>query len=259
MRAPAWASSAPPAPPAPLVPSTAAPGSSAPERRIPAAAVWWALLGLVAGEVIGGVLAQLGVAVTGSDTSALTTLLGEVGLWAGMLAAVVVVSRERGTGSLRRDYGLAVRPVDLGWGVVVAVAGLVLSGVLGSLFAGSRLAGSNTQLITGQRHNGAGTAVVTLIVSLGAPFVEELFFRGLVRTALATRFRPGWAVVLQGGLFGLAHANPATGLGNVEVVVVIGAFGVVLGLVATRLGRLGAGMVGHGLFNLVVAASVLTR
>lgn len=237
------------------------PGPTAPEGPtggIQVGAVWWALGGLVAGEVVGGLLAQVGVAATGSSTSPATILLGEVGLWLGMLAAVLVVSREQGTRSLRRDYGLALRPADLGWGVLVAAGGLALSGLLGQLFAGTRLAGTNTQLITGQRHHEAGTALVTVLVAVGAPVVEELFFRGLVRTALASRVGPGAAAVGQGALFGLAHANPATGLGNVEVVVVIGAFGVLLGLVAGRLGRLGPGMVGHGLFNLVVSISVLT-
>ena len=93
---------------------------------------------------------------------------------------------------------------------------------------------------------------------MGAPVFEELFFRGLVRTALATRLGPIGAVFAQAGLFGLAHLNVTSGLGNIEVVAVIGAFGVVLGMAAHLTGRLAPGMIGHGLYNLLVTVSILT-
>jgi membrane protease YdiL (CAAX protease family) len=64
-------------------------------------------------------------------------------------------------------------------------------------------------------------------------------------------------VVAQGMLFGLAHYEPGNGLGNVSVILTIAALGIVLGYVALRTGRLGAGMIGHGLFNLVATIIVL--
>jgi membrane protease YdiL (CAAX protease family) len=245
---------APPPPPSPQVQAPARPA-----RTLPARAVWWALLGLAVGEVAGGILAAIAAAVTGDSTGAAVTLTGEIGLWGGMLGACLFVTRRYGTGSLRRDFGLGWRPVDVGWGPLVTVSGLILTAVLSQPFAGTRLSGSNTQLIDGQIHNTAGFAVIAVIVSVGAPVFEELFFRGLVRAALTARLGPIGAVFAQAGLFGLAHVNPTTGLGNVEVVVIIGAFGVLLGLVAHLTGRLGAGMVGHGLYNLLVTVSVLTR
>ncbi|HET9691429.1 MAG TPA: CPBP family glutamic-type intramembrane protease [Acidimicrobiales bacterium] len=244
----------PPGPPAPAGPTQAAP---APDRRIPARAAWWALAGLLAGEIVGGLLAAVVTALGGSSTGAGTTLAGEVGLWAGMAATAVLVSRRYGTGSLRRDYGLRFAPADLGWGVLVALGGFVLEAILGAAFHGSRFAGSNTQLITGEKGHTTGFLVITVIVAVGAPLFEELFFRGLLRTALRSALGPTWAAVGSGALFGLAHATPGNGYGNVEVVVVIGAFGVLLALVANRTGRLAAGMVGHGLFNLVATVSVL--
>ncbi|WP_262323202.1 CPBP family intramembrane glutamic endopeptidase [Acidiferrimicrobium sp. IK] len=227
---------------------------------MPARAAWWALLGLAIGEVAGGVIGALAGAVTGAgSTSALVVLAGELGLWAGMLGACIFVARRYGTGSLRRDFGARFRPADLGWGPLVTVAGLVATAVLSHAFVGTRLSGSNTQLIDGQTHNTAGFAVIAVIVSVGAPIFEELFFRGLVRAALSSRLGPIGAVFAQAGLFGLAHLNPTSGLGNVEVVVVIGAFGVLLGLAAQLTGRLAAGMIGHGLYNLLVTVAILTR
>ncbi|MGH9095111.1 MAG: lysostaphin resistance A-like protein, partial [Acidimicrobiales bacterium] len=120
------------------------------------------------------------------------------------------------------------------------------------------LHGTNTQIITGQRNNHAGFAVVAVIAAVGAPFFEELFFRGLLRTALAARLGAVGAVFAQAALFGLSHYQPTNGLGNVQVVVAIAAVGLVLGFTAHITRRLGAGMIGHCLFNLVAVIAILT-
>jgi membrane protease YdiL (CAAX protease family) len=232
-------------------------GPDQPSRRIPARAAWWALLGLVAGELVGGLLAGIVGVITGNTTSAAVTLVGEFGLWGGMISACLLVSHRYGTGSLRRDYTLAFRPGDVWTGVCIAVGGTVMSAVASGIFAGSRFAGTNTQLITGQKDDGVGFAIVTLIVALGAPFFEELFFRGLIRTALAARLGPGRAVVAQGLLFGLAHYEPSNGWGNVAVIVIIAGLGMILGYAALRTRRLGAGMIGHSLFNLITTIVLL--
>jgi membrane protease YdiL (CAAX protease family) len=199
--------------------------------------------------------ARAGIRPVGS--SAVVTLVGEFGLWGGMISACLLVSHRYGTGSLPRDYTLAFRPGDVWTGVCIAVGGTVLSAVAGGIFAGSRFAGSNTQLITGQKDNGVGFAIVTIIVALGAPFFEELFFRGLIRTALAARLGPCRAVVAQGLLFGLAHYEPSNGWGNVAVIVTIAGLGMILGYAAMRTRRLGAGMIGHSLFNLITTVILL--
>lgn len=227
-------------------------------RVIPARAAWWALLGLAVGEVVAGILVAIAAAVTGSSTGAGVTLIGEIGIWGGMLGACLLVSRKYGTASLRRDFLLRFRPVDLAWGPLATVAGLVVTALVSQAFTGTRLAGSNTQIISGSGHTTVGAVLITLVVSAGAPLFEELFFRGLVRTALAARLGPLGAVAAQAVLFGLAHLNPVTGLGNVEVVVVIAAFGAVLGMVAHLTGRLAPGMIGHGLYNLLVTVVLLT-
>jgi membrane protease YdiL (CAAX protease family) len=225
--------------------------------EIPTRAVWWGLLGLLVGEIIGGITGGIAAAVTGSSTGAATTLVGEIGLWAGMLGSCLLVSHRYATGSLRDDFGLSFKTSDIGAGLGAAAIGLVLSVLVGSLFANSRFSGTNTQIITGQRHNRAGFAVVTVIVAIGAPVFEELFFRGLIRLALASRLGPIGAVWGQAALFGLAHFQPNTGLRNVSVVVAIGCLGVVLGYTAYLTGRLGAGIIAHGTFNTIVTIAVL--
>lgn len=248
-------------PPAPQPEPPAAQEPAPPDERpaIPARALWWAIVGLLLGEVLGGLLGGAAAAFTSRGTnSPAVILLGELGLWAGMAWACRYVSRRYGTSSLVRDFGLRIRPVDLAWGVAAAVVATLLSVAAASAFSGTRFAGTNTQIITGQRHNSAGIAVITVIVALGAPLFEELFFRGLIRTALVDRFGRSGAIVGQAVLFGIAHFDPGNGLGNVDVIVTITLLGLLLGYVATRTGRLGAGMVGHGLFNLLTAILVIT-
>ena len=260
----------PPAGPGPIGPGPAGPGrpawqqgASAPQTPIdkpviPLRAVWYAVVGLLVGELVGGLLGGIAYAFTGKTNSAAVTVLGEIGLWIGMLGSAVYVSRRFGTRSLARDFSLRIRLADIGPGVLVAVGGTALSAIASAAFHGTRFAGTNTQIITGQRHNSAGIAVITVIIAVGAPFFEELFFRGLIRTALISRLGPTGAIIGQGLLFGLAHYVPSNGLGNVSVIVTIAALGMLLGYVAQRTGRLGAGMIGHGLFNLVAAILVIT-
>lgn len=252
---PYWSAVAPGRPGAPAGAPPEVDGG--PGGRIPARAVWWGVLGIAAGEVVGSMLALLLVAATGLKvTSAGPELVGELGLWSGMLGAVVFVGRRYGSGSLRRDFTFAFRWIDLAYGLGAAVAGLAIAQIVAVAFAGSRLAGSNTQILSGQQGNTVGIVLVTLIAAVGAPFFEELFFRGLLRTALAARFGRHGAVWGQAVLFGFAHYGEAHGLGNVSVVLALILLGVVLGYTAMLTGRLGAGIVAHSLFNLTAAVTI---
>ncbi len=225
---------------------------------IPARAAWCAVPGLLAGYAMAIVGATIGDALSGSATGPVTTLLSEMGLWTGMLGTVIFVSRRYGSSSLRRDFGLEIRGTDLFWGFAAVAAALIVSEIVVVVFAGTKFAGSNDQIISQQKGHEAGLVILTLIVELGAPFFEELFFRGFLRTALQERFGAGGAVWLQAGFFGFAHVGESkTAAGNVTVVLALFLVGVVLGYTAKLTRRLGAGMLAHCLFNLVAVASVL--
>ena len=92
---------------------------------------------------------------------------------------------------------------------------------------------------------------------VGAPFFEELFFRGVLLRALARLFGTigGWvgpalAIAVTGVLFGLAHAESLQLLG-------LAVFGIILSFVAYRTGRLGMNMVAHATFNLTALAAAV--
>ncbi len=235
-------------------------GSEAPAPRpapptLPAKAAWLGLAGVLVGFVLGGVFQVVGAVLVPGSTAA-DILLSEIGLWCGLGGTAVVASRRYGTGSLVRDFGWRVRAIDLAWGPLAALACIFTAGVIGASFQGSRFSGSNTNIITSQRGNTVGVAVVTVLAAVGAPIFEELFFRGFLRTALASRLGVG-AVWAQAVLFGFAHYQFGLGLGNVSVVTATAGIGVVLGYTAHLARRLGPGMIAHGLFNLLVTITII--
>ena len=84
----------------------------------------------------------------------------------------------------------------------------------------------------------ANAAVVTIV----APFVEELLFRGL-GFGLLTQFVGPWpGIVLTGLAFGLAH-------GLVAALPVLALFGIILGWLRWKTGSIYPGMLLHGIFN----------
>lgn len=233
-----------------------APGAPREGGGLPAVALAWALPGWAASLIAGTLLASVGVQFAGPN-GALTQALGEVGLWAGMIGTVLFVCRRYGTGNMARDIGLRLRPTDLLVGVVTAVVALVGSLVVEAAFAHTRFSGTNTQILSGQKGNDAGLVVVSVLVSLGAPFFEEVFFRGYLRTAMRSVLGPNGAVFGQAACFALAHLGEVSGWGNVSVLTALFLVGVVFGYASKFTGRLAPSMVAHGLFNLVAVLTVV--
>ena len=188
-----------------------------------------------------------------------STLLG---LWGGFFGSAWLSTRVRGTKSLRRDLGLRFRWIDL-VGVPIGVGGQFLVALIYIPIAHhvhdfNQRFDAPSQKLTGGSH-GASFVVVAVLTVVGAPFFEELFFRGVLLRSLARLFGtvgrwvgPTLAVLLTGVLFGLAHAESLQLLG-------LATFGVILSFVSYRTGRLGMNMVAHASFNLVavVASAVV--
>jgi membrane protease YdiL (CAAX protease family) len=92
---------------------------------------------------------------------------------------------------------------------------------------------------------GPGFVVFALAAAVGAPIAEEIFFRGLAQPVLQRYLGGVGGLLVTAVAFGFAHlgSNP------IEVVVPLAFFGVVLGALAWRTGRLGPGIVAHMTFN----------
>ena len=89
---------------------------------------------------------------------------------------------------------------------------------------------------------GAGVVLLVLVVVVGAPIVEEVFYRGLTLRALEGRMRPAFALVVSSLLFAVIHFQvtqfPALLL-----------FGLVAGRLAQKDGRIGRAIWAHIGFN----------
>jgi membrane protease YdiL (CAAX protease family) len=155
--------------------------------------------------------------------------------------------------------GWRFRWADLGWGPITWVAAIGVQILLAAmvLLFGIPLS-SNVESISEGDADRAYLVATAIAAVVAAPVVEELVFRGLVLRGLLSRLGPVIAIALQGILFGAAHADPARGVGNVGLVIVLSGVGIVLGTTAYLTRRLGAVVIAHAIFNGVVVALLLS-
>lgn len=201
-------------------------------------------------SAVAGVFILKAAGYTGADYDGLPLWLIavlQVPLWVGMVGAPLYAVRAAGH-SLRRDFGLAIRWVDVPTGLALGVfCQLVLVPALSYpwLWLWGKSAddlGEKAKLLADRATDPTGVILLVLIVAIGAPLVEELFYRGLVYRSLRQKL-PAWpSIVVAGAIFGAVHFEylqfPA-----------LAGFGMVLAWYAHRTGRLGGPIMTHLAFN----------
>jgi membrane protease YdiL (CAAX protease family) len=212
----------------------------------------WAAAQLVSSVI----LLVLADGQTSSEASfgVLAVALG--GAWASYLTGMWLASQRAGSGSMVADYGITFRWIDLAGLAVGAGAQLVLIRVvylpLEALWPGTftedRLTENAQDLV--DRAGGASTLLLVAVVVVGAPVVEELFYRGLLQRSLAARFNEGAVLVAVAVIFAAVHFRPIEFPG-------LFVFGLVLGWAALRTRRLGPAITIHVGFNLTGLLLVL--
>lgn len=175
----------------------------------------------------------------------------------------MLASRLKGTRSLAVDFGLSTRSSDIFSGVLVGVLcqvvlvpliALALQPILGQ----PDVSGPTKQLVQDADGVGLiGLGIFIIFVVVGAPIVEELFFRGLVLRSIQRRLGAAWAIGLSGAFFGLAHLQDLPGDALALAMISLAAVGVVFAILAVRSGRLGASIVAHFTFNLYTVVFLL--
>jgi membrane protease YdiL (CAAX protease family) len=233
---------------------------------VPEDAAQWGLreaaLAFVAGEVLSLITGSIAQAVVnyqpgkGKPIPLAVTISALVGLWAGLGGGVVYAARSRGSGSVVQDFGMRIAGW---WDVGVGVgAGLVSQYILipALYFPFEQIDSSLRHRLqtpakqdTAAAHGAWQITLLFLFLSIGAPIIEELFFRGLLLRSLDRRFGPAIAVGGSAVIFGVAHFQ----LLQLPALIL---FGLVLGLLAQRTGRLGPGIVAHATFNAVTVISL---
>lgn len=208
----------------------------------------WGLWDVLIGGVAALVLAAVALAVLTLTNApiAVQIIVGTSVPWIGLAGWPLFATARRGNGP-RIDLGLRLTWSDTGWGIVTGFAGLFLAGIaalITQLFVPdlSSSAGEAAQQLVDSSGRLA-TTIFAAMIMVGAPIVEELFFRGLFFGALRKRGVSALlTIVITGVVFALFHFEP------VRFFVLLPT-GLLLGWVRWRTGSTGASMVAHGLVN----------
>ncbi len=212
----------------------------------------WVVVVVISTFISAVVLVATGYEAEDEIPLALTAVL-QLPLWAGMLAVPWLAARYKG-GGLVRDFRARMRPVDIpvGIGAGLAVQLLAVPALYWVLFRfiGERDVSEEARQLTDRATGPLGVVLLMLIVGVGAPIAEELFFRGLTQRAFEKRGLPwGAALVCTAAFFGVTHFQPLQ-------FPALFLFGLVLGWLVHVTGRLGPAVWAHLAFN-VTAAVVL--
>jgi membrane protease YdiL (CAAX protease family) len=177
---------------------------------------------------------------------------------AGVIAWLFGVSRRKGVGSMRRDFGLELRARDVWW----LVGGMLIVGISTlALIPITELANlketSQEVARVFERANGLGDKLLfTVAVVLVAPVAEELLFRGILLRSLLRRLEVGPALLISALVFALVHVVGDIGTGYYVPAYLF--LGLVSGFEAVRTRSLSHSIYLHMGFNLVAAIQVLT-
>jgi uncharacterized protein len=220
------------------------------------------LLGLATAQ-LGGLLAvTAALAASGRTIDDIATLplslvaLAQAGLWVGLLGVPWAATRLKGRG-LVADLGLRARWGDLWKGgalgalLQVPVLPLLYWPLLSLLDRDPGELSEPAESLTNRADGTIGVLLLVLIVGVGAPIIEEVFYRGLFLGALRKRgLGPGWSIAITSVVFGISHGQ----LLQLPALVLAG---VLFGVLAHRAGRLGPAIFAHVAFNMVTVASLL--
>ena len=236
--------------------------AAAPAVRDPRWGLGDVLAGFVVGQIGGLVMMSAILAATGRSLEEVDDLplalvaVAQAGLWLGLLGAPLLATRTKGNG-LVVDLGFAARWEDV-WkggliGVVtqIALVPLLYWPIFEALGGSSRDLEGPARELTDRATDPLGVVLLVLIVGVGAPIIEEIFYRGLMHRSLLKRGAPPWAAITVTSLvFGSSHFQllqlPGLALA-----------GAVFGLLAHRAGRLGPAITAHVGFNMVTVVALL--
>lgn len=208
--------------------------------------VLWFVLAVV------GSLFVLAIEQSGPAAKGIGMIIATVLPWVALIGWPTLMTRIRGNGPIL-DLGLRWKWSDIGWGLLWGIAGLVVAVVLAVLTTAifGDFDSAAGKLAEGLADNKVIFVIFLLTVVIGAPIVEEFFFRGYVFAAFAKK---GWlpilSVLMSAAIFAAWHLEP------VRFLVLLG-IGVTLGLARWLTASLTTSIVAHMTNNLVSSITLL--
>ena len=210
------------------------------------------VIGMVASVVVAGLIFTLGDYEVDDVLPLSMVAVMQAALWVGLLGVPLWLVVVRG-----------VRWSDLGWGARARDAwGGLWVGVVCQMFVVPVIylplllrdddldISAPARELADKADGLGGILLLVLSVVIGAPIVEEVFFRGLALRAFEARMRPRVALVVSAVVFGFAHLQPLQ-------FPALGTIGLVCGWRAQRDGRLGRAVWAHLGFNAVAVTMLL--
>ncbi len=183
-----------------------------------------------------------------------SNVLGLVGLWIGFGGAIYYSRTSGGLAPLSQQWRL--RASDA-WFVLLGVGCQFIVDLGYAPFHLRDLNKPVNHLFGGSR--GLTFVLVALLTTVGAPIIEEWFFRGVLFRALdaglsrhLAKAGTVLAVLVSAGLFALAHGEPLQFAG-------LALLGVVLAVLVKRTNRLTPSIITHVSFNAVAMVSLLAQ
>lgn len=220
---------------------------------------WTALLtaAMVIGPTIGLVAWVVATGATefdfGSVSGAWLVVVLQLAMWLGLAGWPLFAAARKGDG-WRRSYGFVTSwralGIGLGGGVVLFFGMTALDLVMSSVLD-SEITSAAAETVEELSRVTSAYATLLVMIAVGAPFVEELAFRGLLWGAVAKRGASPWLATLVAAVpFAVIHFEP------MRLVSLVFA-GVLLGVIR-HFGGLGAAMFAHATVNGTSVLLVLT-
>ena len=186
------------------------------------------------------------------DPSLEITAILQAALWVGTLGIPVWLYVIKGFSW--KEFGWEFQKNDILPGLLIGLGTQIAAGLLYLplvlIFDGIDVSEPARELV--DKATGFGVFLLFLVVAIGAPLVEELFYRGLTLKAFEKKMSNRLALVLSSLVFAIAHLQliqfPALFL-----------FGFVAGYLARKYDRLGRAVWAHVGFNTTTVVALLLQ
>lgn len=189
---------------------------------------------------------------------AVMLLGGSFALWAVLLLGARLVVRWHGREGFVRDLYITWSRRDWLIGLLASFAARGAAAMI-TILTLAAFADSMKDPQIGQpveQFTGLTFVAFAFVAVIGAPVVEEIFFRGLIQTRLVERLGAVRGIAITSVMFGAAHLIGWVGPESLVAAAAIAGSGAVLGYVRHRTGRLGTSIAAHAFFNLFVVVVV---